>query len=69
MAIHRLGYHTFPFPSAGINRETVRKIVRSVNYPYKLQKVQQLNEFDPEARMDLCRWALGRLEGDPIFFR
>lgn len=47
----------------------MRKIVKSVNYPYKPQTVQQLTILDHERRLEFCVWGLGQLQDDPNFFR
>lgn len=52
-----------------MNRETVRKIVRKVNFPYKIQPQQQLLPRDPETRLAYALWARAKLEEDREFFR
>ncbi|XP_046425069.1 uncharacterized protein LOC124182188 [Neodiprion fabricii] len=52
-----------------VPRESVRKIARELNRPFKYQPVQKLGPGDAERRLTYCRWGLERLQEDPDFFR
>ena len=52
-----------------MNRESVRKIMRSEFRPYKGTKVHKIYDHDLERRRDFCEWALQKLTGDRDFFR
>lgn len=60
--------HVFYF-RADLKRESVRKVIRGVNFPYKLTKQHKILAPDNEQRLEFCVWALGELEGNVDFFK
>ena len=49
--------------------ETVRNILKSINlYSYKVYLVQELNEDDPDRRVEFCEIMMDRIDRDPLFF-
>ncbi|KAK0071858.1 hypothetical protein PV326_000739, partial [Microctonus aethiopoides] len=51
-----------------VSHETVRKVLKGVKFhPYKLHWVQELNEDDPDRRIEFCEKMMEKIDEDPVF--
>lgn len=51
-----------------VSHETVRRVLKSINFqPYKIHLVQELNEDDPDRRIEFCETMMDRIDEDPPF--
>lgn len=50
------------------SHECVRKILKSIHFhPYKIHLVQELNEDDPDRRLEFCETMMNRIDAQPNF--
>ena len=53
---------------SGVSRSSIRRILKANKWhPYKLHMAQHLGEDDPDRRMEICEWALNKLNNDTNF--
>lgn len=51
-----------------ISHETVRKILKNIKFhPYKIHLVHELNEDDPDRRIEFCERMMQRIDENPPF--
>lgn len=51
-----------------VSHETVRKSLKSIKFhPYKIHLVQELNEDDPDRRIEFCETMMDRIDRNPLF--
>jgi len=51
-----------------VSHETVRKVLKSIKFhPYKIHLVQELNEDDPDRRIEFCETMMNKIDEDPPF--
>jgi transposase len=51
-----------------VSHETVRKVLKSIHFhPYKIHLVQELNEDDPDRRIEFSETMMNRIDEDPLF--
>lgn len=51
-----------------ISHESVRKILKNINFhPYKVHLVQELNDDDPDRRVEFCETMMTRIDANPNF--
>ena len=55
-------------PGLGVSRSTLQRILKILNLkPYHITCKQQLQQADPQTRVDFANWYLGQLRLDPSF--
>lgn len=51
-----------------ISHESVRRILKFIQFhPFKIRLVQELNEDDPDRRVEFCEFMMTRIDEDPNF--
>jgi len=51
-----------------VSHEAVRTMLKSIKFhPYKIHLVQELNEDDPDRRLEFCETMMTKIDADPMF--